>query len=183
MRGGQPRPGPRGAQSCCGAAGQETRSGRRGGTRPSAARQAGGWSLAAWGHGALSSAPTEALPRPLPSSSPPMPYPTLCAAADPCAPGCSSAPSRRKSPEQLPAARRQQGRVRSGRPWSRTASLETPKDRASSTRHPAPCPLEAPPHLPATLLAPQIPGSRVATGSSLMRSPRWKLRRLWSSVM
>lgn len=28
-----------------------------------------------------------------------------------------------------------------------------------------------------------IPGSGGATGSSLMRSPRWKLRRLWSSVM
>lgn len=31
--------------------------------------------------------------------------------------------------------------------------------------------------------APGIPGSRAATGSSLMRSPRWKLRRLLSSVM
>lgn len=65
-----------------------------------------------------------------------MPYPTLCAAADPCAPGCSSAPLRRMSLEQLPAARCQQGRVRSGRPWSRTASLETSKDGSSPTHHP-----------------------------------------------
>ena len=140
-RGRQPHPCPRGAHSLAG---------ERQGKKPGAGRGAapgqalptglGGGPLLPRSHGALSSAPSEALPLPLLSSSPPTAYPTLCTAADPCVPGRSSALSRRTSLEQPLAARRQQGRVRSGRRWSRTASLETPKEGVSPTRPPRPRP-------------------------------------------
>lgn len=79
-----------------------------------------------------------------------------------------------------------------GREESRTApggaklpAWKVSEDSASPTWPPAPprlCHVLAPPcRLPC--LPPGIPGSSEATGNSLMRSPRWKLRRLWSSVM
>ena len=121
------------------------------------------------------------------SSSPPWPSPTepapaLRAAADSCA-GHSSL-AKRKSLEQQLAEPCWRERVQNGPRWSRTASLEGTQGWWLTRLAPLPLRGSQPLPEPATLLAPpRIPGSRAATGSSLMRSPRWKLRRLWSSVM
>lgn len=126
----------------------------------------------------------EPFPSSTPTSSPPTPSPVepglaLCAAA------------RRKSRGQQPAAPRPQERVRSGRWQSQTAILEgtqgqqlthlplCPQSRLSNLPPPTPC--HSPSPAPCWPL--WRPGSRSTAGSSLMRSPRWKLRRLRSSVM
>lgn len=79
-----------------------------------------------------------------------------------------------------------------GREESGTApgGAKLPAWKASEDGASPPRPLclpEAPPRAACPASAPcpplEIPGSRSAIGTSLMRSPRWKLRRLPSSVM
>lgn len=96
---------------------------------------------------------------------------------DPFFSGRSSSLVQRKDRGPQLAAPCRRERVRSGRPESQTASLQGSLQLTHSPAAPQCCCPEPAPK------SPRLPGSRGAPGNSLMRSPRWKLRRLWSSVM